>query len=109
MDYADGVVYSVPNQSMPGLLDFSLHFHLSNLYCNIQLEDTYVEIIWGGENEFSASAISKTDDKIVGSTSEFKESDFADMQKLGDELGVPEQEMSEIIEKGNELYKDFYI
>ena len=59
-------------------------------------------------DRFSASAVSKTDNKIVGSTSEFKESDFTDMQKLSDELGVPEKEISEIIEKGNELYNDFY-
>lgn len=108
MDYSDGVVYGVPNQSMPGLLDFTLHFHLSNVYCDIDLEDTHVEIIWGGENDFSASAVSKADDKIVGSTSGFQGSDFADMKKLGDELGMSEQEISEIIEKGNELWNDFY-
>lgn len=108
MDYSDGVVFSVPNQSMPGLLDFSLHFHVSNVYCDIDLEDTSVEIVWEGDNDFSASAVSKADGKIVGSTAEFQESDFTDMRKLGDELGIPETEMREIIEKGNELYRDFY-
>lgn len=95
MDYSDGVVFSVPNQSMPGLLDFSLHFHVSNVYCDIDLEDTSVEIVWEGDNDFSASA-------------EFQESDFTDMRKLGDALDIPEKEMREIIEKGNELYRDFY-
>ena len=47
-------------------------------------------------------------DKIVGSTAEFQESDFTDMRKLGDALDIPEKEMREIIEKGNELYRDFY-
>ena len=88
MDYGDGIVYSVPNQSMPGLLDFTLHFHVSNLYCNIDLEDTYVMIIWQDENDFFASATSKKDEKVVGSTSEFKGNDFADMKKLGDEIGL---------------------
>lgn len=95
MDYADGIVYGVPNQSTPGLLAFSLHFRLSNLYCDIDLEDTSVEIVWEGDNDFSASA-------------EFQESDFTDMRKLGDALDIPEKEMREIIEKGNELYRDFY-
>lgn len=108
MNYADGIEYSVPNQSMPNMLEFSLHFHLSNVYCDIDLEDTYVNIIWEDNNIFSASAVSKADNKIVGSTSEFKESDFSDMTKLSNELGVSEKELSEIIEKGNELYKDFY-
>lgn len=109
MDYTDGVVYGVPNQSMPSLLEFSLQFHLSNLYCDIDLEDTTVEIVWEDNNQFSASAVSKTDNKIIGSTSEFKENDFTDMQKLSDELGIPEKEIGKIIDKGNELYNDFYL
>lgn len=109
MNYSDEIVYSVPNQSMPGLLDFSLHFHASNLYCDVELEDTTVEIIWQDNNSFSASAFSKADDTVVGSTAEFTESDFMDMEKLGNELGIEENEISEIIEKGNELYQDFYI
>ena len=108
MDYGDGIVYSVPNQSMPGLLDFTLHFHMSNLYCNVDLEDTYVTIIWQDENDFFASAISKKDEKVVGSTSAFKENDFEDRKKLGDELGLTEAEVSQIIDKGNALYQDFY-
>ena len=59
MNYADGVVYSVPNQSMPGLLDFTLNFHLSNLYCDMELEDTYVEIMWRDSHEFSARPLQK--------------------------------------------------
>ena len=99
MSDSDGIIYSVPNQSMPGLLDFSLQFHISNVYCDIDLEDTIVEIVWEDNNEFTASAISKDDNKIVGSTSEFTESDFMNMKKLGNELGIPEREMTRIIER----------
>lgn len=109
MSDSKGITYSVPNQSMPGLLDFSLRFHISNVYCDIDLEDTIVEIVWEDNNEFTASAISKDDNKIVGSTSEFTESDFMNMKKLGNELGIPEREMTRIIEKGNELYQEFYL
>lgn len=109
MNCSDEIVYSVPNQSMPGLLDFSLHFHVSNLYCDIDLEEeklgTTVEIIWQDNNSFSASAFSEADDTVVGSTVEFTESDFMDIN----ELGIEENEISKIIEKGNELYKDFLI
>lgn len=108
MDYADGVVYSVPNQSMPDLLDFSLDFHLSNVYCTVDLEDTYVEIVWEGCDDFYAAAVSKADAEVVGSTSDLDKSELADRKKVGDELGIPEEEISGILEKGNELYKDFY-
>lgn len=109
MNYGNGIFYSVPNQSMPRLLDFSLHFSLRNLHCDIDFEDRYVEILWSDDDEFSASSISKADSKVIGSTSEFQESDFKDMKKLGNELGISEKEISEIIEKGNELYQDFYL
>lgn len=112
MDYADGIVYSVPNQSMPGLLDFSLAFHVSNVYCKMDLEDTYVEITWEDSDRYYASASSKEEDEedryITGSTSEFKDSDFSDMNKLGQELGVSEEEITKVMEKGKELYEDFY-
>lgn len=109
MNYEDGIVYSVPNQSMPNLWEFELDFRHENLYCNIDLENTYVEIIWEGNNNFSASAVSKFENRTVGSTSSFKKADFADMDKLGNELGLSKKEISKIISKGNELYKDFYL
>ena len=95
MDYADGIVYGVPNQSTPGLLAFSLHFRLSNLYCDIDLEDTSVEIVWEGDNDFSASA-------------EFQESDFTDMRTGGDALDSPAEARREIIDKGKELSRAVY-
>ena len=45
MAAGDGVVFSVPNQSMPGLLDFSLHFHVSNLYCTADRGEMYVDMV----------------------------------------------------------------
>lgn len=110
MNYKDGIVYSVPNQAMPGLLHFTLHFHATFLYCDIDYEDVKIEMQWNGNdyNDFCASAISKKDDRIIGSTSSFDKNDIKDFKKLSDELGVPEEELSDIIEKGRELYKDFY-
>lgn len=108
MDDSDGVCYSVPSQSMPSLLDFNLHLSAPYLYCDIDFENVKVDIQWNGYHKFYASAVSKADGTIIGSTSEFKESDFHDMKKLGSILGVPENEIKDIIEKGNALYKDFY-
>ena len=41
-------------------------------------------------------------------TDGYQEKDFSNMKKLSEELGISENEMGEIIEKGNELYKEFY-
>lgn len=110
MNYNDSVVYSVPNQSMPSLLDFHLRFKATFLYCDINYEDVKIEMQWNGNDyyDFSASAISKDDGRIVGSTSSFDNNEMKDIEKLSDELGVPEEDLSVILEKGNELYNDFY-
>ena len=102
-------MFGVPNQSMPGLLDFSLDFHVKVIYCNINLEDREVEITWDDYNTFYASSVSKEDNKIIGSTSKLEENEITNMKMLADELGIPEKEMSEVMEKGNELYHAFYI
>lgn len=111
MNYAEGVVYDIPKQSMPRLLDFSLQLDevTRSIYCNVERDDVTVEIIWDDDNDFFASAVSKKDDKVVGSTLEFTERDFMNMKKFGNELGISEREISRIIEKGNELYTDFYL
>ena len=108
MHYSEGVVYGVPNQSMPGLLDFSLNFHVTNVYCDIDLEDRTIQIIWSDYDDYSAAAISKEDESVIGSTSDFDKNDFKDMAKLADELGISESQIRGIIEKGNELYRLFY-
>lgn len=108
MVYSENVVYGVPNQTMPGLLDFSLDFHVTDLYCYIELEDRKIEIIWHDYDDYSACAISKYDDITIGSTSHFDQNDFKDMGKLGAELGIPENRIENIIEKGTELYNLFY-
>lgn len=108
MNYTKATTFRVPNQKMPRLSDFYLHFHATFLYCDIDLENTRIEIQWSDKNDFSASAISKEDDSTIGSTSDFKEKDFTNMKKLGDELGISEKEITEIIKKGNQLYQEFY-
>lgn len=109
MKYKDNVTFGIPNQSMPGILDFTLHFHAEYLYCDIELEDRVIELQWIGQNDVFGSAVSKTEDKVIGSTEQLEEGEMADMKKLGEELGIPEDEIREIMESGNQLYQEFYL
>lgn len=108
MDFKEGIRYEIPNQSMPGLFDFSLHFHAEHLWCYVNLGDAQAEITWSDYNDFSAALISQDTHMVLGSTSKFKKEDYSNMKKLGNELGISEKEITEIIKKGNELYKKFY-
>lgn len=108
MDYDENTTFGVPNQQMPRLLDFSLHFHNTNLYCDIDSENSYTEITWDDFNHFTAATYSKSNKETLGSTAHFKKSDYNNMTKLSEELQVEESKMKKIIKKGNTLYKEFY-
>ena len=108
MKYDEYTTFGVPNQQMPNFFDFSLHFHNSNLYCDIENETYYIEITWSAENKFSAATYSKDNKETIGSTANFKKEDFRDMKKLSEELQIEESKIKEIIDKGNMLYKEFY-
>ena len=108
MKYDEYITFGVPNQQMPSFFDFSLHFHNTNLYCDIENENNYIEITWSDKNKFSASTYSKNNKEIIGSTSNFKKEDFSNMKKLSEELHIEESKIKEIIEKGKMLYKEFY-
>ena len=108
MKYDKYITFGVPNQQMPSFFDFSLHFHNTNLYCDIEDEYNYTEITWSDENKFSASTYSKDNKEIIGSTYNFKNEDFSNMKKISEELHIEESKIKTIIEKGNMLYKQFY-
>ena len=108
MNYDENTTFGVPNQKMPRLFDFSLHFHNTNLYCDIDSENSYTEITWTDVNKFTAATYSKSSKKTIGSTATFKKNDYSNMKKLSEELKIEEPKIKEIIEKGNNLYKEFY-
>ncbi len=108
MKYNEYITFGVPNQQMPSFFDFLLHFHNTNLYCDIEDENNYTEITWSDENKFSGATYSKNNKEIIGTTSDFKNEDFNNMKKLSEELHIEESKIKEIIDKGNMLYKEFY-
>ncbi len=104
--FNEEITFSVPNQKMPNLLDFTLHFHNSNIYCDGVLENGKVlSGTWYSYNNYNFSV--EDNGTIVGSSSSIK--DKRDIHLLSKELGIEEEELKKIIDKGNYLYKDFYI
>ncbi len=110
MKYNESIMFGVPNQKMPKMLDFSLHFYNTNLYCDIENENIYTEITWTDVNEFFGATYSK-DNKVnicIGSTASLTKNDLKDIKKLSTELKIDENTLQKIIDKGNDLYKEFY-
>lgn len=104
----NGITYGVSNQKMPSLFDFSLDFHVKDLYCDVTFENgKYIEATWSDYNDYIFTIYSK-DDIVLGSSSSLKEKDRNSIMKLSQELQIEEKELTSIIEKGNFLYKQFY-
>ena len=100
------IVFSVPNQKMPNLLDFSLHFHNMAIYCDIYYKDnSHLEAKWNDYDDYNFSL--EKDNIIIGSSASIK--DKNDTFKLSTELNISEEELKDIIKKGNKLYKEFYM
>lgn len=103
----NGVTYGVLNQKMPSLFDFSLDFHVKELYCDIDYGDgNSLEATWSDYNDYNFTIYSKG--MVLGSSSNLKKKEKNNISKLSEELKIEEKELSSIIERGNYLYKQFY-
>lgn len=49
-----------------------------------------------------------TKNVVIGSSSSLNKNDRKDISKLSDELNIDENDLTDIINKVNELYKEFY-
>ncbi|MDD5888839.1 MAG: helix-turn-helix transcriptional regulator [bacterium] len=106
MIYSDNIIFSVPNQKMPKLLEFNLDFYAKHLYCDTDNEINHIKIIWSEYNNFSASITNQETKKTI--YIDFSKDDFNNYEKLSDELKYDKNLLKEIIIKGNNLYKEFY-
>ncbi len=109
LDYKSNITYSIPNQKMPSLLDYSLHFHAKYLYCSMTLEDeTILLITWIDNNYYGAELYdSKTKDTIVD-TGLLSSKNVDQISIIKEKTNIDEEILEEVIDKGNDLYKQFY-
>ena len=49
-----------------------------------------------------------SDNTVLGSTNSLNEDEKSDIANVSEELKINEEELKIIIDKGNELYTDFY-
>ena len=109
LDYSNNITYSVPNQKMPGLFDYSLHFHAKYLYCSMALEDGNVLLItWIDNNYYGAELYDvKTKDTIVD-TGLLSSKNVNQISIIKEKTNIDEKILKKVIDKGNDLYKQFY-
>lgn len=109
LEYTDNITYSVPNQKMPNILDYSLHFHAKYLYCDISLEDNNTLLItWLDYNYFGAAVYDSKTKKTLVDTGLLSSKIVDQTSIIKEKTNVDEKILKEAIEKGNKLYQEFY-
>ena len=100
------VTFGVPNQKMPGLLDFTLHFHNEVVYCDVYYEDgRHLSATWSDYDKYNFSL--EKDNLVIGSSASLENK--KDIASLSKELEISKEELTKIIKKANKLYKEFYL
>ncbi len=106
-NYSKNIVFGVPKQKMPSLLEFKMDFKTKELYCDIVLDNgNTIEALWNDYNNYIFALYNKT--TVIASSASIKEKDRINIAKLSEELNLDESYLENIINKGNKLYKDFY-
>ena len=62
---------------------------------------------WSDYNDYNFTMYS-SDNTVLGSTNSLNEDEKSDIANVSEELKINEEELKIIIDKGNELYTDFY-
>lgn len=107
VEYNENITYYVPNQKMPSILDFSLDFHAKHLDCIIKLEDNKeLRIRWIDYNCYAATLYNDEDAlTYVGLLNDKNKDQFS---IIIDKIDVDEKLLKEAINRGNDLYNQFY-
>ena len=109
LEFTDEITYGVPNQEMPGLLNFSLNFHNMVVYCDVEFENgNYMTGRWSDYNDYNFTMYS-SDNTVLGSTNSLNKDEKSNIVNVSETLKISVEELKIIVDKGNELYTDFYL
>lgn len=109
LDYNESITYEVPNQKLPIESGYSFHFFAQHLYCYIGLnEDNNLKITWIDYNYYDADLIDKKTDIVIKNVGLLGKDDINQVDEITNKIDVDKSLLKEAIDKGNDLYKQFY-
>lgn len=107
-DYNESISYEVPNQKLPIESGYNFHFFAQHLYCLIDMNDNYLKLTWIDYNYYDAELINKQTGDIIKNIGLLGAEDVNQIYEITKKIDIKESILREAIEKGNDLYKQFY-
>lgn len=108
-DYKDNISYKVPNQKLPIESGYNFHFFAQHLYCEINLdENKTLNITWIDYNYYDAELVDIKTDEIIIDVGLLGRKNVNQISEIMKKVDIDEDLLKDAINKGNELYKQFY-
>ena len=109
LDYNELITYEVPNQKLPIESGYNFHFFAQHLDCYIELgEDNKLKITWIDYNYYDADLIDKKTDIVVKNVGLLGKDNINQINEITNKIDIDKSLLKEAIDKGNDLYKQFY-
>ncbi|MBQ8193527.1 MAG: helix-turn-helix transcriptional regulator [Bacilli bacterium] len=109
LDYNEEISYEVPNQKLPIESGYNFHFFAQHLYCNIKLNEVnHLKITWIDYNYYDADLINSQNGKVEKNIGLLGKDDLNQIDEITNKIEVDKSLLKEALDKGNDLYKQFY-
>ena len=108
LNYNDVITYEVPNQKLPLESGYKFHFFAQQLYCLIDMNDNYLKITWIDYNYYDAELIDKKSEEIIKNIGLLGREEVNQINEITNKIDVDKSLLKEAIDKGNDLYNQFY-
>ncbi len=108
LEYNNKISYEVPNQKVPIESGYKFHFFAQQLYCKIDLDENYLELIWIDNDYYDAEVINKENGDIVKHIGLLGKKDINQIDEILKKIEIDKALLKDAVDKGNDLYNQFY-
>lgn len=109
LSYQDNITYTVPNQKLPIQSGYDFHFFVQQIFCKISLDDHQVlNITWVDYDYFDAEVYDLDEKRMILDVGLLGKENIDPIIEITKKVDVDKELLESAIQKGNELYQEFY-
>ena len=107
-DYNDNITYEIPNPKNLKPSGYNFRFFEKTLYCNINLDSSYLKLTWIDDNYFDADVIEKQTNRVIDNIGLLGNKSIDQISEITKRVDIDKNLLKEAIKKGNEIYNKTY-